>query len=612
MESHALPNLPSRSSQDNTRGSNELNPPQITSIIVRPSPNRLVKRDLKGVHIIMITVNGTLGIGLYWRGGQILELAGPLAAVLAFFLVGLLCWAVMQCITEMICIWPIPGALSVFVSEFVDAELGIAVGIAYWFSYAVAFGALIATLAAEVDFWTGSGGNKAIDGGVIYLAIPLLLVAINAINVQAYGWIEVVCGTIKIMFLVAIAGILIAINVGAGKQGYIGAKNWSSAKVFDSDAADNWCTAFLMCISLATFAYIGIEIVAASALESAPDPKRGSRENPPGQAMESQASPGSNDWLVANTIMFSTKYICVLATLAYSLSGLLVSFDIPWNHCHLPRLSWINRTAHSDCDASVVMAANTTSAIVAIAIESGVPHLGDIVNVFIVFTCISCAGTMLYVASRVLFGLTSRLDGGASQPWHLRLLAWLGRTSRHGVPVRAMVFSAAAFIWVPFLQLSGGTDTTRPIGLFIETMAQMSSVAVVIVWTSQVLAFIRYYHCIKRHRDVLQKQETPRLSRFNREDPTDYPYRSHAQPVLAYLALAGCLFILLVTNGAFLWKGFHKFPFLSGYLFLIAFAALWIFLKVVRGAKWSFVDLSNPTKVVRKLRKLHDIRLAAA
>jgi amino acid transporter len=133
-----------------------------------------------------------------------------------------------------------------------------------------------------------------------------------------------------------------------------------------------------------------------------------------------------------------------------------------------------------------------------------------------------------------------------------------------------MVFSAAAFIWVPFLQLNGGTDTTRPIGLFIETMAQMSSVAVVIVWTSQVLAFIRYYHCIKRHRDVLQKQETPRLSRFNREDPTDYPYRSHAQPVLAYLALAGCLFILLVTNGAFLWKGFHKFPFLSGYLFVRA------------------------------------------
>ncbi|KGO69021.1 Amino acid/polyamine transporter I [Penicillium italicum] len=38
----------------------------------------------------------------------------------------------MQCITEMLCIWPIPGALSVYVSQFVDEELGIAVGVTYW------------------------------------------------------------------------------------------------------------------------------------------------------------------------------------------------------------------------------------------------------------------------------------------------------------------------------------------------------------------------------------------------------------------------------------------------------------------------------------------------
>lgn len=80
----------------------------------------------------MITINATLGTGLYWRGGQILELGGPLAVPLSFLSVGILTWAVMQCITEMLCIWPIPGALSVYVREFVDPELGIAVGVAYW------------------------------------------------------------------------------------------------------------------------------------------------------------------------------------------------------------------------------------------------------------------------------------------------------------------------------------------------------------------------------------------------------------------------------------------------------------------------------------------------
>jgi amino acid transporter len=83
----------------------------------------------------MITVNATLGTGLYWRGGQILELGGPLAVLVSFLVVGLLSWAVMQCITEMLCIWPIPGALSVYVSQFVDEELGITVGITYWFVF---------------------------------------------------------------------------------------------------------------------------------------------------------------------------------------------------------------------------------------------------------------------------------------------------------------------------------------------------------------------------------------------------------------------------------------------------------------------------------------------
>jgi amino acid transporter len=120
-----------------------------TRLPVTPSGERSVRRTLKGIHLFvrveilyhnaprssnqMITVNATLGTGLYWRGGQILELGGPLAVLVSFLVVGLLSWAVMQCITEMLCIWPIPGALSVYVSQFVDEELGITVGITYWF-----------------------------------------------------------------------------------------------------------------------------------------------------------------------------------------------------------------------------------------------------------------------------------------------------------------------------------------------------------------------------------------------------------------------------------------------------------------------------------------------
>jgi amino acid transporter len=87
----------------------------------------------------MITISSVLGVGLYIRGGTILRLAGPLAVLLSFALLGALAWGVMQCIAEMLCIWPISGALSVYVTEFVDVELGIAVGVAYWYVIACIF-----------------------------------------------------------------------------------------------------------------------------------------------------------------------------------------------------------------------------------------------------------------------------------------------------------------------------------------------------------------------------------------------------------------------------------------------------------------------------------------
>ncbi|KAL3437019.1 amino acid permease-domain-containing protein [Aspergillus tetrazonus] len=578
---------------------------QAKTLYVSPSANRTVKMKLRGIHVFMITVNGTLGTGLYWRGGQILELAGPLAAVLSFLLIGLLSWAVMQCITEMLCIWPIPGALSVYVSEFVDHELGITVGVAYWFTYSVSFGALIATLAAEVDFWTGADGTKAIDGAVIYFLVPFILVLINATGIEFYALIEVLSGVIKLACLAVIIIALIVINAGAGEKGYLGMKNWSSPVVFDYDAADGWGIAFLMCLSIATFAYVGVEIVAASALESALGTHRQRLDSTGVEAMQ------RNGILIGSTVKFSSMYFSLLATVAYSLSGLLISLDIPWNHCNLPRLSWISMTAECLPSAPGIQT-DTASAFVVIAAESMIPHLHNVFNAFLVFTCITCASTNLYVASRALFGLTSRLDGGRGQPWYIQILAFLGRTNTRKVPIRAMISSAAAFVWVPFLQLRGGTTTATPIGMFVEILAQMGSVPVVVVWTCETLAYIRYYHCISRHRSVIERQRIPQVRRFSKSDYDDYPYRGPLQPYLAYLAFVGCLFVLIVANGASLWGGFYLFPFLSSFLFILVFIGVWILLKLVRRGTWTWVDLSNPDKVVRKLRKLHDIRLAAA
>ncbi|OGE50939.1 hypothetical protein PENARI_c015G08367 [Penicillium arizonense] len=553
-----------------------------TRLPVTPSGERSVRRTLKGIHLFvrieilyhnaprssnqMITVNATLGTGLYWRGGQILELGGPLAVLVSFLVVGLLSWAVMQCITEMLCIWPIPGALSVYVSQFVDEELGITVGITYWFTYSMSFSTLVATSAAEFNFWRGINDSRTIQGVVIYFLIPLILVLLNTMRIQIYGWLEVATGSLKIFFLIFIIIALIAINLGAGSKEslHYGAENWGSPTDFDRDAADNWVISLLMSISIATFAYVGVEVVSSSVLE----------------AKSPNLSKGGG-----NPFKFSAIYIPVFATVAYCLSGVLGTLDIAWNHPHLPRLSWLPPDLNKD-DKSP-----SRAAFVVIALASNIPGLDDTFNAFLVFTCLSCAATNLYVASRTLFGLTSRLEGGEGRRWYLRVLASFGKTDGRQVPLRAMIFSAVAFWW------------------FVEVLSEMASVSVLHVWACECLAFIRFYRCIYQHREYLERENIALVQRWSVKNYSDYPYRSYGQPLLAYLALSGCIFVLLVANGAALWNGFHLLPFLASYLTVIVFIGIWILLKIFRSAPWSFVDLSQPKRVAEIFRHLHDIRL---
>ena len=58
----------------------------------------------------------------------------------------------------------------------------------------------------------------------------------------------------------------------------------------------------------------------------------------------------------------------------------------------------------------------------------------------------------------------------------------------------------------------------------------------------------------------------PYLRRFYYGPDNDYPYRSHGQPFVAYASLSGCIFILVIANGATLWIGFRVQTFLSAYL----------------------------------------------
>jgi amino acid transporter len=277
--------------------------------------------------------------------------------------------------------------------------------------------------------------------------------------------IEVVGGLLKLTFYAIIIVVLIFLNQTFIKQTKglevkSGTSYWNSTTItqYDRDAVKGWPQAFFISLSIAAFAFVGVEITAATALE----------------ARVAGGKTPTHSKTIGRTVKFSAVYISLLAGVAYVLAGGLVTLNIPWNHQDLPQMSWVKSSGNS-----------TTSAIVLAAKMRGFEALAHTLNVFLMITALMSANTNLYVASRTLFSLTRSLDGGLGQPWYIRLLAYFGKTNSHKVPLRALVASCI-FVWIPFITVREDHSYA------LETLALIGSTGVIIVWACECWAYIRF------------------------------------------------------------------------------------------------------------------------
>jgi amino acid permease len=62
-----------------------------------------------------------------------LNLVGSLGLLLTYILLGIVVWAVMQSIAEMMTVSSIPGASTAFASELVNVDLVTAAYVVYWY-----------------------------------------------------------------------------------------------------------------------------------------------------------------------------------------------------------------------------------------------------------------------------------------------------------------------------------------------------------------------------------------------------------------------------------------------------------------------------------------------
>jgi amino acid transporter len=80
----------------------------------------------------MIAISGIIGVTILSTNGEYLRTAGPAGLLASITVVGATAVCVMEGLSEMVVLWPVSNAMVEYVKAFVDKELALVVGFAYW------------------------------------------------------------------------------------------------------------------------------------------------------------------------------------------------------------------------------------------------------------------------------------------------------------------------------------------------------------------------------------------------------------------------------------------------------------------------------------------------
>ena len=112
-----------------------------------------LRKQLSARHLSMIALGGTLGTGIFLTSGSALYIAGPMGAIFAYLVMGLMVYLLMNSLGEMSAYKPVSGSFCEYASNYVSKPFGFAMGYNYWFNWSI-------TIAVElilrlVSFYSG-------------------------------------------------------------------------------------------------------------------------------------------------------------------------------------------------------------------------------------------------------------------------------------------------------------------------------------------------------------------------------------------------------------------------------------------------------------------------
>ncbi|KAI1344881.1 amino acid permease-domain-containing protein [Xylariaceae sp. FL0016] len=499
-------------------------------------PSGSLRREYRKLHIFAATINAVIGSGIYVNTGTIQHLGGPAAVIYSYAFLGALALMIMHNMAIMLHIWPTAGALIVFVEKFVDEEVGKTVAVLYWLTYCFSWASMTIALDTLVESLRVPFGSQ-VAVTVFSLVLP---VVVNLTDSRILKRVQVILAFLKLATALAIIIIMNIINPTVEPREVIFREG--------GNGYGSWFGAIMSSILIASFSYIGIEVVAATAQEASFDIGRRykgvdsmSIEEAPGQEGQELApwNGGAQDLDDERPVTSSrAKYpfrgpaisVPLIATVAYLWGGWIVSENVNWDNKNLPDLQWTRPSSDRDGSNDIfIIAASAVSDRLAYTITA-------LLILMVAFTSVAA----LYVSSRTLFGFAytiAKRHENEPRVWWLKVARFVAEKNKFDVPWIAVLVSAWLF-WLPFLRywLKGQSSDFL---VASSVITEMSSMSCVLVWAFESLAAFRFYRCYKKH----VKKQTPSVPRSIRKTVKI----NNSAWYYSHLAMSGLSFVLCLA-----------------------------------------------------------------
>ena len=352
---------------------------------------RTLRHEIGTRQLSMIAVGGAIGTGLFFASGGAIAQAGPGGAMLAYAIMGLAVYCMMQSLGEMATQLPIPGSFEAYAERFVDPSLGFAAGWNYWFSWAITLAAELVAGALIVQFWFPHSNSALWAAGFF-----VLLLTLNLLSVKAYAEAEYWFAGIKVVTVVIFLAVGALMITGMLGDQNVGFHNWtlSDPKTGTHAPFVGGAMSVLAVFLVAGFSFQGTEGVGLAAAETS-NPRK--------------SVPKAIRTVFWRILLFYVGAIFVVGTLiAYTNPDLL------------------------NADESHIAFSPFTM------VFQQLPRFGyyasNLMNAVILSSVLSCGNSSMYVASRMLHAM-----GNSHKAPRL-----FGKLSPRGVPVAALLATAAA------------------------------------------------------------------------------------------------------------------------------------------------------------------------